>query len=184
MTARALSGGYTLLEMLMVLFIVGLTLGTLLSLGLGSAGQTQQQRIGELEQELRMNTQTSVLTGRSYGLDFYRQEAGHLCWRWLQMEGGKWQLLQDSPGSKEPEQDNKCFLDSDWSLRIEGLPSNPEQDGEPVVPAGLRVEVLLYPSRETTAFELVLTDRAGNAERLQLDLMGRTGLNEADKAPL
>ena len=184
MTARALPGGYTLLEMLMVLFIVGLALGTLLSIGLGSAGQTQQQRLEELEQGLRLHTQTSVLTGRSYGLDFYQQEAGHLCWRWLQMEGGKWQPLQGSPDSKEPEQDNKCFLDSDWSLRIEGLPFNPEQSSEPTVPAGRRVEVLLYPSRETTAFELELTDSAGNAERLQLDLMGRTGLNEADKAPL
>ena len=131
-----------------------------------------------------MTTQTSVLTGRSYGLDFYRQEAGHLCWRWLQMEGGKWQLLQDSPGSKEPEQDNKCFLYSDWNLRIEGLPFSPEQGGEPAATAGPRAEVLLYPSRETTAFELLLTDSAGNVDRLQLDLMGRTGLNEADKAPL
>lgn len=177
------SRGYTLLEVLMVLFIIGLSIGAMLGPGLATTALDQAGRLERFDHEYRLVAQTAVLEGRNFALDFHTCSAsGDLCWRWLEQQTGAWQPVEDIvPGFDSV--GAAGFAGSQAELRLEGLLHTPEaaamRPGEPVRP-----EVWVYASRETTAFSLQLENAAGEEDFWQVDGMGRSGNDAMLHAPL
>jgi prepilin-type N-terminal cleavage/methylation domain-containing protein len=183
---RNVSAGFTLLELLVVLMILGLSLGTLLSSGLGKAADDQAQQVDAFASEFRLMAQSSVLQGFTHGLDFYLAEDGTtLQWHWLVLDKGKWVAVREI-SNKALQAGALGFTGSRAELRIDGLPASMQKPAllpDDISVASLPPALRLYPTRETTPFELVISNRAGHVDRIRVDLLGRIGINEDNSPP-
>ena len=174
--------GYTLLEVLMVLFIIGLSLGAVLSTGLVAPARDQAARLEGFDREYRAMAQSAVLEGRTFGLDFVVCADTVLCWRWLEQQGARWKPVDEWPAELDS-RGAEGFADSTFELRIEGLSHIPERATTAPDVMG-KPEVYLYPTRETTAFSLRLRDSAGDEGLWHVDAMGRSGSHAAPQPPV
>lgn len=181
-STTAESRGYTLLEVLLVLFIIGLSLGAVLSLGLAGPARDPGAHLERFAQEYRLMAQTAVLEGRNLGLDFFVcSDAAALCWRWLEQADSAWQPLREAPAGVESD-GATGFVDTAFVLRIDGLPLVPEPALR-VDPTAGPPEVFVYATRETTAFSLCLDDGDRGEACWQVDGMGRSGSDATLQAP-
>ncbi len=154
MRRRVNQNGFTLIEILVVLIIVGL----LASLAVvNMAGGSQQRELQEQVRELYLLMQTAseqaVLNNREFGLVL--EEGGY---RFVAFEDE----AEDWSASSERIFRPRSF--PDWLVVTEYLESD-----TPRLSSGredsLRPEVVFYSSGETTAFELEFT-RSGDADTL------------------
>jgi general secretion pathway protein H len=165
--------GFTLIEMLVVLLLVGLALGVTLRVGFGNDPQDMESGIRALAVATELASQDAVLDNEIIGLDFFRdpdlQQTGY---RWLQFDGEKW-VAQESGTAAPAETYLQASLQI--SLFIDGMPKEPE------LRVGLALadnfvdfapEIILLPTREMTPFVLEL-ESAGNRTRLGADMLGK-----------
>lgn len=157
------TGGFTLLEILVVLVIIGVMVG-LVSLSIGRPQgdelRTEAQRLQAL---LHLAAEESLMQGQEYGVQF--SSHGYAFQR-LTSEG--WQSLAE-----------------DKVLRARKLPSamrlRLSVDGSPVElgQGGGKVQVYLLSSGEMTPFQLVL--RSAEGAEIQLDglITGQVRIDDA-----
>jgi general secretion pathway protein H len=149
-------GGFTLIEILVVLLIIGIMItGAVLATGIGGGDrdlEKERDRIVALTDYLR---EQAALQNREYGMRFY--EGGYE-FVVFNVRTGLWQQLQDDSITRPRPLPAGILAD----LSIEGraiiLPKK-----EPTGPEDLAPQVLLYSSGELNLFELVLRRDGGTA---------------------
>ncbi len=155
---RRLSSGYTLLELLVVLVVVGLTLSmAVLSVGDGGRGERIKQESKRIAALLELAGEEALLDGRELGLRLYRDG-----YTFVYLEGKEWKAFEED-FSLRPRALPKglallLYLDGlELKLELKDYVENP--------PAP---QLLLLSSGEHTPFELMLIDGPEMAPEEQL----------------
>ncbi len=176
------SGGFTLIEMLVVMLIIGLSLSMVSLSGGTVSGQRQLSRFAEqLARETTLSLQEAEADGRSRGLLLYRDDDGAWQRSWLREVDGRW-LDPVEPVSMVTTLPAEMVL----RLKVEGkvislAVQNPSQKQR--IP-----DIVLYPEGEITPFELLLSSSPEANEPASITLcvsaLGQVSLVEgADFAP-
>ncbi len=168
--------GFTLLELMVVVLLLGLLLGVGLNIGVTESSTAPEQQLQRLSQQFTLATLEAVQSGTLWGLDFYRQPDGS-GYRWLSHDGMRWQAA-------EPTNIDADVSDFRWpagmvsELMIEGRvvaiqPAQILDDSETTA----QPDILLLPTRESTPFTLTLQQRTRAS--MTVDALSRVRLTEA-----
>jgi len=184
--------GFTLLELMVVLLLIGLMAGAGLTLDFAGSPSSQQHQAELLAQQFRLAAQEAVQSGNLWALDFYRARVGTgntgTGYRWLFHDGLRWQeadpeLLGAKSGA------TVLPVDLQLQLRVDGTSLEPEPQqalvtGSGAANAGFMPEILLSPTRESTPFVVQICDSAnqGCGMGVSVDALGRVVLLPDQKA--
>lgn len=184
------SRGFSLLELLLVLLLLGLLAGAALTLDFNGSPQRTEALAQEFAVAMQHATQEAILGGAALGLDFFtvvptRNSSAAWGYRWLILQDSAWQPL---PERMMPEVAHEVFAaDIQATLQVEGKKRAFENqvtltgDEPDFVP-----EVLLWPTREVTPFVLSVRPAAADARvpalRVSVDLLGRVQVLDNDDA--
>ncbi|MGQ9426930.1 type II secretion system minor pseudopilin GspH [Gilvimarinus sp. F26214L] len=179
--------GFSLIELLVVIFIIGLLIGTVsLSVNIGGSPEeqieTESQRLLEYS---RLAEDRAVLTGEPIGLVLIEPdlEPGWR-YRWQSYRGGVW--VEAGP----PLEAAQLPENLEVSLEVEGELVNfsrieqreDDDEDEPPLPS-----IVFYPGGEVTPFQLTLFDAEAVEEQrvLTSELRGRVEIvDDEDEAAL
>lgn len=172
------AGGFSLLEMLLVLFIVVL-LTSLVSLTVnsGAGSRREEQALRALSDAAAYALDEAQFAGRDFGLLLERNTGGQpgvtLAWRERLPQGWR-------QPARSGDVLTNIQLASDVTLLLDGqavLPADPSSEN-----AGVAPQWLFLASGETQAGELLLRDpQSGELDwRLEWDALGRFGLYRGD----
>ncbi|MES2605537.1 MAG: type II secretion system minor pseudopilin GspH [Pseudomonadota bacterium] len=172
--------GFTLLELMTVVLLIGLLLGVGLSLDFADSANTPQQQAQRLAQQFTLASEEAVLSGAIVGLDFYRTADNANGYRWLSHDGKQWHEL--TPALVDAESSQHTLPLQQLQLLIDGTPLEFEelqvlegdQDAER---QRFTPEILLLPTRELTPFSLILGEAVGGVV-LSMDALGRTTVTD------
>lgn len=176
------SAGFSLMELLAVVFIISLALG--LGIGLGFRDSSYQLRNAAKQFALDVESalEEAVYDGNLWGIDLFRLEGGAEAgygYRWLKREAGIWgspaavageavEHMQSLPGRIR------------LNLQVEGREVEigikqkiTEDDADLVKP-----EILLFPSYEINHFVLSFHNEEDEAFRLESGGLGRLSLEQ------
>lgn len=199
--AQSSSGGFSLIELLVVIFIIGLMIGTVsLSVNIGSEPEDQLEEEAQRLLELsRLAGDRAVLTGEPIGLLINPPlstlergatlDEGLPSWgyEWQRYRGGQWVAAEAPLGPRQlPES-------IELSLEVEGAEINfsranrfssansssaNNEDDPPPLPS-----IVFYPGGEVTPFLLTLFDAEAIDEQrlLTSKRTGRVEIIEADQ---
>jgi type II secretion system protein H len=182
------AGGFTLIELMVVILLIGLALGIGLTLDFSSSPQRLQQQTQQVANIAGLLAQEAVLSGAILGLDFFAATQDG-----VQTDGMRW-LRQDAEGwlpadiGEAGEQGQILFTgEIEVQLEVENnllvleerreLDAVAADDDQKFYP-----EVLFLPSREITPFILSLSS-ADNVSKVSADIMGRVRVNEDAPVP-
>lgn len=174
--------GFTLVEMMAVVVVIGLALGAMLTLDFADSPQQQEQQAQRFANELSLATQEAVLDGAIWGLDFFSEAGGLLGYRWLRQEASAWNVVP-LPGFATSEawftgtaqvelSSGAVVLKPEVRVVLETLPADTR----------FAPEVLLLPTREVTPFTLRLSGADAAPIVVTADLLGRIWFNDAAPA--
>lgn len=155
--------GFTLLELLLVILIIGLMVGTV-SLALpDSANKQRQQLASRLQAQINLASQQSVFQNKDIGL-----RISAISYNFYQFEGDRWILLEPqsrfSPRPLPPE--------TYFELSLEDQPINLKDAPQP--------QVLFLSDGQMSSFQLSLrTIDPDSSFSLRGDLNGQTLLSES-----
>lgn len=169
--------GFTLVELLAVILLIGLALGVSLTVDFGSSPQQQKQQTTLLANALELAAQEAVLDGNILGLDFFTS-ADTLGYRWVQLQGDDEWVPLAGDGLSE----TLLARELSATLTLAGEEHVPELRVDLDSAESFAPEVALLPTREITPFSLSLAGTAGDASVLSADLMGRIRV-DADAPP-
>lgn len=179
------AAGFTLLELMMVLLLVGLLAGVSLTLDF-SGNQSEQAAAEAFSGQWQLAALESLQRGETWGLDFFISENGaEQGYRWLRHDGQRWQLVDAAllntradtvvlaAGQQVQLQVDAASLglENRQALALANGSANPR----------FQPEILLQPTREATPFSLSFCNKASTqcSERLQVDLLGRLEVIDA-----
>lgn len=155
--------GFTLLEILIVMVIVGIMAGfAVLQLG-SDEGEFQRKEIKRIQALVGIAREQAILEGHEYALGFWQE--GYAFYE-LDFETDQWVPVATDTSLRE----RQLPESTDYSLEIEGelivLEDEPPE----------KPQVFIYSSGEMTAFSLrfPLDDDGIEALDLAFDLLGRT----------
>ena len=149
--------GFTLIEMLVVILIIGILLGiTLLSPITNSVHKTVQKQAARLEVLFGQVRDKALLENTEYG--FSVQADGSYQWWQMSMESKEWLQLDESP--LQPRKVPKSL--NIW-LESEELATEPGRDGETEGPA-----IVFYSDRQATPFKLHIVPLEDNKQSVVL----------------
>ena len=136
------AGGFSLIELLIVLLIMGLALG-LVSLTVDSDSQSRAlvQSAEQLARESGLALQEAEADGRNRGLALVRATAGNWSWRWYREVQGQWLVTDPDPGAGTSSVLPGFPGGIDAELRV---------DGRMIALANRRIETSLETTIETT----------------------------------
>lgn len=172
--------GFTLIEILVVVFIIGLTAGLIsLSVGKDKKDSAPYQETQLLLQKIAFVSEYAALNGEVIAL-FAREEASEdelhkrWCYSWQRLRDNMWGAL---PDDILPEH---CLpFDLSWEMVVEDrlYVYDPDLEVHPPV-------LLFSPSGESTAVEMTLFESAvsDSAQHIEIDLMGNSRWLEEDEA--
>lgn len=178
-TTRSGMRGFTLLELMMVVLLLGLLIGVGLNLDVTDTPAQPHTQLEQLSQQFTLASLEAVQGGTVWGLDFYRLPQGS-GYRWLSHDGRSWQEVEPA------------ILDADTSdfRWPSGMASELIVDGRIVSmqppqpftgdPQAVQPDILLLPTRESTPFTLTLQQQTRAS--MTVDTMGRVRLAEANDA--
>jgi general secretion pathway protein H len=174
------SQGFTLIEIMIVVFIIGLTV-SLMSLSLGSSNEDNaaHKEAAAFMQAVDFIGEQTVLNGELVGMFVVQKDAEdglakQWCYRWQRFLDGKWQELTEDTLTEH------CMVDDmEWDIILEGkrYEYDPNLEIQPPI-------VLLSPSGESTAAEMAIYEHGAtiDAQRIEIDLVGNARwLNEEEK---
>jgi general secretion pathway protein H len=176
--------GFTLIEILIVVFIIGLTASVIsLSMGDDKKDSAPYQEASKLLQSIAFVSEYSALNGDVIALFVSQKESEDAlnkqwCYSWKRFRDNGWGEL---PGETLPEH---CLADTMvWELVIEGriYAYDPDLETQPPV-------LVFSPSGEATPVEMALFESAAsgssnnNAQHIEIDMMGNSRWLEQDEA--
>lgn len=177
-TSISSGGGFTLIELMVVLLLLGLGIGISLTVDFAGSPQQQKQHTLLLANALELAAQEAVLDGTTLGLDFFLDPGDErVAYRWLQRREAAWQPY--------------TIEDASETILPEGLAATLELGGQGLVPeprvelddaANFAPEILVLPTRELTPFTLTLAG-SGASSVLTADLMGRVRVDADAPTP-
>ena len=163
------SGGFTLLEVLVVLVIIGVVIG-LAVLAVDTRPEELRREGSRLASLLDLAAEEAVMNGREYRVVLHRRD-----YAFELLQNGKWQGSEDDMLRPRQLPDGMGL-----ELRIE---DQPQQLSEAAPPPGQTdpVALFLLSSGEITPFELTVTDAGTGKFTVRSDgnavLTGPTGLS-------
>ena len=174
--------GFTLIEILVVVFIIGLA-ASLISLSIGDdkTDSAPYQAARSLLQTIDFVSEYSALNGEVIAMFVTQKESDDAlkkrwCYSWKRLRDNYWGNLPDDMLTEH------CLPDSMlWELQIEGriYAYDPDIEIQPPV-------LIFSPSGEATPVEMALFESATNegTQHIEIDMMGNTRWLEQDKAEL
>lgn len=175
--------GFTLLELMMVLLLIGLMAGAALTLDFAGSASSQQHQAEMLAQQFKLASLEAVQSGSVWALDFFRLpvENGRSAtgYRWLYNDGSRWQAADPQAlDAKTSETILPAALE--LQLSVEGSALEPElqqalQTANGKANTRFTPEILLLPTREFTAFTALLcaSNNKGCDVAVNVDALGR-----------
>lgn len=171
---RRRPGGFTLLEILVVLFIIGIIVTfAALSIDGRAADDRLQQQAERMHSLLDMAADNAILYGVEMGLDVGRD--GYRFLKLAQDERGSsgWQIAATDGPLRERKLDDDLRLeliaDDEQQPTLAGRADNDEDKKD-----GVRPEIMFFSSGEITPFELILSAKnADSRYRLSGELTGK-----------
>lgn len=170
-STRSSGRGFTLVEIMAVILLIGLSLGAVLSVGLTREEQTPRAQLRMFANEFRLATGEALLDAQTLGLLFFRpaEDEAALAWRWLRRGDDGWELRETGEDAA-----TGAFHAAVVQLTVDGVPLEPASiSRDAVVQTDLEPQVLIYPTREVTPFRLRLQEEGQEGNQLNVDLMGR-----------
>ena len=176
--------GFTLIEILIVVFIIGLTASVIsLSMGDDKKDSAPYQETQKLLQAIVFVSEYSALNGDVIAMFVSQKESEDAlnkqwCYSWKRFRDNGWDEL---PDDTLPEH---CLVDTVvWELVIEGriYAYDPDLEIQPPV-------LVFSPSGEATPAEMALFESAAsgnsnnNAQHIEIDMMGNSRWLEQDEA--
>jgi len=162
----AVCRGFTLLELLVVILIIGIII-SFASLSVGQhASRTLQDEARRIHSLLRLAADESVLQGRELAMQF--SSGGYL---FMTLDGDDWAPVEEDRLFREREFPPGLSLD----LTLEGV----EVD---LLDAENPPRIFILSSAEMTPFELTLGNDEGEAYTLQGDFTGKLTLMRSGEA--
>jgi general secretion pathway protein H len=183
------AAGFTLIELMVVILLIGLALGIGLTLDFGSSPQRLEQQTRQVANLTELLAQEAVLSGVILGLDFFTttqsgtQTTGI---RWLRQEPEGW--LPADIGEAGEQEELLFSGDVEVQLEVEATVLVPEEKQELAAAMvddeqNFSPELLFLPSREMTPFILSLSGADNTVSKVSADIMGRVRVNEDAPAP-
>jgi prepilin-type N-terminal cleavage/methylation domain-containing protein len=188
----AQADGFTLLELMMVLLLIGLMATVALTLDFAGSAASQQQQAALLAQQFRLASIEAVQSGNLWALDFFKlsveQGRSQTGYRWLFHDGTRWRAADpkwlDAKSSE-------TLLPTAMQLRlsVDGSALEPEPQQQLVNANGaanqrFTPEVLLLPTREFTAFSarVCSADDQQCGAGVSVDALGRVVMQADNEA--
>jgi len=167
--------GFTLLEILVVMFIIGIIVGFAVLSVDGRAGDDRlQQEAERLEALLEVAAEEAILYSVEVGLDLTRDG-----YRFLRLADDGWQAIDRSdhplrPRELTPEMKLELLLEDEETFRLPQRSKNNDKDKKE---DGLRPEILFLSSGEVTPYTLELSaDNAVTTYYLKGELTGKLSM--------
>lgn len=165
--------GFTLLEIMIVILILGFSLGVVsLSIGGDDGSSVAKKEAEDLVLTAQFVSEQTVLNSQIIGLFFVpRQVNGSVnsqwCYRWQQRRDNQWQEVSETLAER-------CLpARIQVDMVVEGEPYEHDPDLTPTPPV-----LVFFPSGEATPFELALYEQVDgftnddSVQRIEVDMMG------------
>lgn len=170
--------GFTLIEILIVVFIIGLTASVIsLSMGDDKKDAPAYQETRKLLQAIAFVSEYSALNGDVIAMFVSQKESedeleNHWCYSWKRFRDNAWNEL---PEDTLPEH---CMPNTlVWEMQVEGriYVYDPDLEIQPPV-------LVFSPSGEATPMEMALFESVASegAQHIEIDMMGNTRWVEQD----
>lgn len=191
-TPTSVSSGFTLLEVMLVLLLLGLLVGVGLTVDFSGSPSSQRAVAAQVAEQLRLASLEAVQSGDSYGLDFVAGIAtdGNFAqgYRWLRFDGKAWQPVE--PALLDAKYAEYRLPDTfTWQLQVDGSELRPQLPTPLKLANGaanprFQPTIVLQPSRSVTPFALTICEHDGQScsATLVVDALGRVEQRDDDAA--
>lgn len=158
-------GGFTLLELLAVIFIIGIIVSFASLSVRQSTSRTVEDEAERIYNLLRLASEEAVLQGRELALEFSPHAYGFVIFN-----GNEWQPLEQDKQLRKREMEEVIEL----SLTLEGAEMDLKDKENPP-------RIMLLSSGEITPFELQLKIEDAEAFQIQGGLNGKLNLSRLER---
>ena len=186
------SSGFTLLELMIVLLLLGMLVGVGLTVDFTGSPSSQRQVMEQMAEQVRLASLEAVQSGKTWGLDFIvlSEPDGSVVngYRWLMHDGKRWRLAEPSLVHAE-QAEFRLPAAFAWQLRIDGTELRPQLPQPLQLASGaansrFHPMIELQPGREVTPFELTVCEQGERSctATLMVDALGRVAQRDDDAA--
>lgn len=142
--------GFTLIEMLVVLLVMGLAMGAISLSVSGGSDKREITRYAEwFARQADMTRLEAEAEGRHHGAAVYRSEDNQWRWQWYRLVEGRWQLSEGHARAPSPLPEA-----AKPALRVEGEQLQlSKRQGKP---RHIKPDIVIFSSGEITPFQLTL----------------------------
>lgn len=162
MQARSRARGFTLLEMLVMLIVIGITISFVtLSIGVGGRPVELKNEAEKLTGMLQLALEEAVLTGKPIGLridETLDRRGTQFSYEWSVLEQGQWQPFEQHPVLQDGQVTEGIELD----LTLEGveikLQDEREEDDDSTLKETYQPDIFILQSGELSAFKLQISN--------------------------
>lgn len=171
--------GFTLVEVLVVVLLIGLSLGVLLKIDFGDGPQQLANESRRFAGLAELVLEEAVLSGQDWGIDFFSEpgRAGDsFGYRWLQRGDDGWQEavpagMTDLPGAVLLPEGMTLALEIDGLVAAIGRRTALADPA--LVSSAFAPQVWLSPDHESTAFTLAFSSPGAGRLQVASDILGR-----------
>lgn len=154
--------GFTLLEMLVMLIVIGITISFVtLSIGVGGRPVELKNEAEKLTGMLQLALEEAVLTGKPIGLridETLDRRGTQFNYEWSVLEQGQWQPFEQHPVLQDGQVTEGIELD----LTLEGIETKlgeeREEDDDSKLTETYQPDIFILQSGELSAFKLYITN--------------------------
>lgn len=167
---------FTLVEVLVVLLIIGLSLGALSRIDYSTGPRKLEIQIRNFANTAELMMQEAALGGEIWGIDFFQEDDRRYGYRWLHLLDNGWQSGMPVGFDEFSE---SVVMDEGFEilLSIEGLDAELERkvslEEIDLIPPDFAPEIWLYPVHESTPFTSKFSHNEFGSWAVTSDLLGR-----------